>query len=91
MFLYKFKFDEDPEDAEPRIVPITLKGFKLVDEKGPSDTAKALVAILKNVAAGGKLSTLPKITAVLKDGSTKKIQIPGLTRQKVIKLFTRFG
>lgn len=91
MFLYKFKFDEDPENAEPRIVPITVKGFKLSSEKGPSDTAKALIAILKNVAAGGKLSTLPKVTAVLKDGSTKKIQIPGLTRQKVIKLFTRFG
>ena len=90
IFLHKFKNEEDPEDAEMRVVPLVLQGKNLSGYDGKL-VAKILMDIASSKTPGKTEKELYEFTAKLKDGSTRKVTVPGLTNLKVLKLLTRFG
>lgn len=96
VFIHKFKYSEDPEEAEERKVPIVLKGKYLAGKDGkPTKDSLLIVKILQDIAKSKspkkELDALREVTVVSKDGSVRTATIPGLTNRKVLNLLVRFG
>ena len=90
IFLHKFKNEEDPEDADMRVVPLVLQGKQLSGYDG-NLILKILLDIANSKTPGKLQNELFTFKAKLKEGGTRDVTVPGLTNLKVIKLLTRFG
>lgn len=87
-FLYRFKNEEDPQDAPDRKVPIALKGKKLGEKN-----ANSIINILREIAkTKSRTGAYTLMQCIDKDGNVVEGKtVPGLTFLKVLNLFTRFG
>jgi hypothetical protein len=77
VFLYKFRYDEDPED-KVRTIPLVLKGRKL----DKANDAKFI--LLTCVGHHSRLNHDATFIAELKNGKTKEVKVPGLTNRKLL-------
>lgn len=88
VFLYKFKYDEDPVDAPMRIVYITLRGKKF-----EQSDANLITQCLRQIAASQDDSTDTIFQGIhLYDGENEiSNEISRISCQQILKLITRFG
>ena len=90
IFLHKFKNEEDPENADMRVVPLVLQG-KNLDSNDGRLILKILLDIRNSKHPKSTRDSLFTFKVRTKDGNLRDATVPGLTNMKVIKLLTRFG
>lgn len=97
VYLYKFKYDEDPVDAPMRVVYITLRGKKF-----SLNDANLIVDCLKQMARDGSKETdvvYPGVRIYEDDGKGGEREVGNadeelrneITCRQILKILTRFG
>lgn len=88
VFLYKFKYDEDPVDAPMRVVYITLRGKTF--EQSDADL---IIQCLQQIAASQDDSTDTIFQGIhLYDGKNEiSNEVSRISCQQILRLITRFG
>lgn len=88
VFLYKFKYDEDPVDAPMRVVYITLRGKKF-----ETNDVDLIVSCLQQIASANDQNTDTVFNGVHIYDGDKEIsnEMSRITCQQIIKMITRFG
>lgn len=89
VFIYKFKYDEDPVDAPCRTVNITLRG-----QKFSKNNVDLIIQCLQQIAGSKKESdeyTTYNGVHFYKNGKEVSNENNTVTCEQILKLITRFG
>ena len=88
VFLYKFKYDEDPVDAPMRVVYITLRGKKF-----ETNDVDLIVNCLQQIASANDQNTDTIFNGIhiYDDKGEVSNEMSRISCQQILKMITRFG